>query len=214
MKEPNYEYIKKIVPPIIIIFFFMCCLFLVLTFISYSYFIGPFQFMISVTIAFISIYFGAHSVILAKQANILAEESKKIADESDKKMNAISEHSLVEKISMIYEYINNIEGLKVKGIRVFPSSTPDEKTISNNELKKIISDLDSALKIINYVSDETKNKYFNAFIRLSDVIQTQIEAFNNEDIKDYLRIIKLMKEYQFEDGEKVLDNLKKKWNKK
>jgi len=80
---------------------------------------------------------------------------------SDEKMKALSELSFVEKIAMMYEYINNMEGLKIKNVVVFPSSTPDQKTIPNDELKKIIQDLDSALKVINYIGEETRNKFLS-----------------------------------------------------
>lgn len=209
MKEPNYELIKKMIPPFVFIFFIISFVFLVLAFGYNNYFIGPFQFMLSVTIAFISLYFGVHSVILSKQANILGHESKKIANDSDEKMKAISELNFVEINAMIYGYIDDLEGLKGGYFQAYPSSTPDNKTVSNIILKKMIRNIDSALKVFNYISDETRNKFLCAFLGFSKAIKDHIIAFKDEDIKDYLGIIGLVEKYQFEDKEKTIDNLKK-----
>jgi hypothetical protein len=128
---------------------------------------------------------------------------------SDEKMKAISELNFVEKNAMIYTYIDDLEGLKSGPFQAFPSSTSDHKTVSNDILKKMIRDLDSALIVINYISEETRNKFLSAFIRFSKEIKDHVVAFKDDDIKDYLRIIGLVEKYQFDDKEKAIDNLKK-----
>lgn len=135
--------------------------------------------------------------------------SLNLANESDKKMRAISELNFVEKNAMIYGYIDNLEGLKDSQIMAVPSSTTDNKTVSNDILKKMIRDLDSALIVIDYISEETRNKFLYAFRSFSKAIKDHVIAFKDDDIKDYLRIIGLVERYQFEDKEKAIDNLKK-----
>ncbi|MBE3137328.1 MAG: hypothetical protein IMZ43_08080 [Thermoplasmata archaeon] len=106
MQETNYKRLFTSLTIFSIIFLLLSLLFLIISIVSTdvnskNYFSGIFEFMITVSLAFISLYFGVRSVILSKQANILGEESKKIANDSDKKMKAIASYHLLEEKGII-----------------------------------------------------------------------------------------------------------------
>lgn len=127
---------------------------------------------------------------------------------SDEKMKAISELNFAEKISMICGYIDDLEGLRGGHFIAAPSSTPDNKTISNEILKKMMWELDSALKVIDYISEETRDKFLSTFVMFSEAIKDHIPAFKEDDITSYLKILVLVKKYPIQDKENVLESLK------
>ncbi|MBE3093560.1 MAG: hypothetical protein IMZ52_00900 [Actinobacteria bacterium] len=169
----------------------------------------------SIGVSIMGLAYALISNIISQRSLNISIESKNISKQSDEKMTALSELSFVEKNAMIHGYIDELKTEKPTPVmvsgQIITTLTPtsDKKIVSNDKLKKIIRDLDSALKVIDYISDETRNNFLSAFIGLSTLMQTQIIAFKDDDIKDYLRIIGLVEKYQFEDKEKSIDNLKK-----
>jgi len=109
MREINYKRLTLMITVASIIFLLFSLLFLIMGIVSNNYFIEVFKFMITVTIAFISLYFGVRSVILSKQANILGEESKKIANDSDVKMQSLANYHLLEIKGIIEDLRLNLQ---------------------------------------------------------------------------------------------------------
>jgi leucyl aminopeptidase (aminopeptidase T) len=197
MRETNYEQLAIFLTVSSIIFLLLSFLFLVIGIVFNNYFIEVFKFMITVTIAFISLYFGIRSVILSKQANTLGEESKKIANDSDEKMKAIASYHLLEVKGIIEDirltlqkHIKKLE-LMAKTNRDYTIAYDVYHTDYSYSMWKCYKNLQRAQTLLDYSNSDYQKEVIDYVHKYFDVVKegrdkTQITLI--EEHKKHIRM--------------------------
>ena len=100
------------------------------------------------------------SVIISKRANEIAEGANEIADQSDKKMKALADSQIDEKLAIMAEHLKE----SLVGSKNTAELKNREQDYWLNEIRRIQSDFNAVTDLKEYASSEKKKELIEDYI--------------------------------------------------
>jgi hypothetical protein len=142
----------------------------------------------------VSLLISEESLDISKQSKEISEVSKRIADDSDRKMTSLAELNFIEKNAMVYSY-NSLYKKYINELENDKKLTQLEIELLNDNAMRCIRDIESAIKVIDWVTKDTKHKFKIAVDELSkNFYDKKIQKYISKEVKhDFKEVMMKLK---------------------